>query len=815
VPLGSVPVAVVHKNDSFVLEESVNHPHQLDRSRLVTIKVSSSSLLPLSTQDGEPFYICLGSIAGLESPVLALSSTNSSLIWVRHDSIFEGTTDNNNCLSVEKTMALLLCKSIVSGVRGTLWVHDSPPLLASMISQLAESHRTVIFMSESTPSIREGVEFIHNRITRRKLESLVPANLQRFVDMSYENMASSIADTLDSLDIGVDIKRLSRDINQTNIVQLEYKTTTMVEFLKNTIQNGLFNTGVPDSKLVAPVPIGAVCDPWRMREYISSIMWDCIEKIPVRINPIPTKNMFSREKTYFLIGLVSEVGMSLIEWMLRNGAKYFAVGSRNPKPNMETINYLTKKGADIRVFALDIAVRSALQDVHREIVASMPPIGGMVNAAMVLRDKPFGSMSLDTLETVLRPKVDGSKNLDELFYDTALEFFVLFGSMASVFGNQGQANYGAANLFMASLIARRRSRGAVGSILDIAMLMGIGYVARSGDTGSTIEAQLQRFSLMAISETDFHHMFAEAVWTGLPESGMNPELLNGLVTNNNTPWRHIPRFSHFTHELHSSATDMSAKKPKHSISKQLEAASNSQERSAILESSICLKLGLILRIPCENINIDKPLNALGIDSLVAVEMRSWLLKEFSVDLPIFKLLGGASVIDICIEILARISELPAIEKTDKHMDDEVEDSASQSPSTGLSPNDKTRNSISQGIDADMAESAESSRSSNADQYDPLSNHPLDADAAECELHSPNSSIQIGEMSQAQERLYFLHEFLDDKSTYNVGYIGDFHGKLDVSNLKAALQIVSIHHESLRSFLLHPTINITRLSGSQL
>ena len=78
---------------------------------------------------------------------------------------------------------------------------------------------------------------------------------------------------------------------------------------------------------------------------------------------------------------------------------------------------------------------------------------------MVLNDVATRDMKLEELTRVLRPKVDGSLNLDRLFSDEPLDFFIFFASAANVAGNPGQANYTAANLFMSGLAQQRRRRG--------------------------------------------------------------------------------------------------------------------------------------------------------------------------------------------------------------------------------------------------------------------------------------------------------------------------------------------------------------------
>lgn len=100
----------------------------------------------------------------------------------------------------------------------------------------------------------------------------------------------------------------------------------------------------------------------------------------------------------------------------------------------------------------------ALRAVHQRIVASLPPIAGVLNGAMVLRDVSVRNMAFDQVTDVVGPKVLGSIHLDRIFYKAQLDFFILLSSINCIIGNVGQANYAAANMGMCGLAAHRRKR---------------------------------------------------------------------------------------------------------------------------------------------------------------------------------------------------------------------------------------------------------------------------------------------------------------------------------------------------------------------
>lgn len=112
----------------------------------------------------------------------------------------------------------------------------------------------------------------------------------------------------------------------------------------------------------------------------------------------------------------------------------------------------------------DITDEAHLRSVYQVICDTLPPIIGVLNGAMVLRDVSILNMSFDQLVTVTRPKVLGSIYLDRIFDHQALDFFIFFSSINCVVGNLGQANYAAANMFMCAMAANRRKRGLTASV---------------------------------------------------------------------------------------------------------------------------------------------------------------------------------------------------------------------------------------------------------------------------------------------------------------------------------------------------------------
>jgi hypothetical protein len=95
--------------------------------------------------------------------------------------------------------------------------------------------------------------------------------------------------------------------------------------------------------------------------------------------------------------------------------------------------------------AADVTKKQDMINLRDYILSTMPPIGGVANGAMLQANCFFSDLPYDALQEVLKPKVDGSLILDEIFSSDDLDVFLLFSSISAVVGQPFQANYDAAN----------------------------------------------------------------------------------------------------------------------------------------------------------------------------------------------------------------------------------------------------------------------------------------------------------------------------------------------------------------------------------
>ena len=330
----------------------------------------------------------------------------------------------------------------------------------------------------------------------------------------------------------------------------------------------------------------------------STVHWPLDGLVEVEVRPLDARGLFSKDRTYLLVGLTGQTGQTLCEWMVSNGAGCVCLTSRRPNVDEEWLESFRGTGATVKVLAMDVLDKSSLERVVKNIRTSCLPIGGVANGAMLLEDQLFANMSTETMQKVLGPKVDGSRNLDDVFHDDDLEFFVLFSSAACVFGNAGQANYVAANGYLNGLARQRRRRGLAASTIDIGRLAGIGYVEAANQA---VRDQLRKLALPPVSESDFRQTIAETILAGYADPEDQEAIPEVVVTTGlrvvdedediKGPWFSNAFFSHMVRQS-KSAVSSSGDQDKQTtlpVSQRLSGAASKEEALDILQG--------ILRIP--------------------------------------------------------------------------------------------------------------------------------------------------------------------------------------------------------------------------
>ncbi|KAI8626691.1 polyketide synthetase [Xylariaceae sp. FL1651] len=825
--------------------------HEAHSSSSVMVNVQYSSLTPLRIGQGSALFVVIGFEVPGGSVIVGLSETVATSILISRGRTVTLGTRSSVAPDVLSDICIdTVCAAILDGVLAddTLIIHEPPFRLAEALlrrsSQLGAIVKFTTSRNLASTSVSKWISIPLNA-PQRQLRGLLPRDALKFL-----NLASRPVD----IEVGVAIsKQLPRYCQQQNLANFFEQTARVSrhdteEFLHrallHSVEAGFKDKRPSGSDMPNVLRVGEVPEISEETKLSSIMDWTWAHNsssVQAVTRPASNKPLFRRDRSYWLLGLTGDLGLSLAEFMVRLGARYIIFSSRNPKIDQTWLKAMSDMGCYVSVHSRyacriiliaidtlghplnldsDIIDLSDLRRLYDDICQRLPPLAGVAHGGMVLQDTPIRDMNLETMNKVLGPKVQGSINLNEVMGNRELDFLIYFSSMTEVVGNMGQSNYTAANAFMTSLAQQRHKRGLSASVINIGAIIGVGYVSR--ETTDASQENLLKGGYFFLSESAFHEIFAEAVVAGRKSSGQNPEISTGLrhvkLTEDRLPiWVDNPRFSH--HVIRSATSDLVSFTNGKSIplKVQLQDAATEELVFKIVQDAFLAKLQNLLRIEFGNDRTEQEVLALrtdniGIDSLVAVEVRTWFLKNLQVNVPVLKILGGASIGEIVQQAISQLSK----DQTPNLGSIKMPMAPSKVPQPVPSPEDQ--NAVDRAPNGLVLYSSSESISSfglstvsiTVDSDDAvikevMSVASISTDSVDTPLEISNdqeySSVGIeraGPLSYGQSMFWFVNALVKDPTTLN--HTGSFRmkGKIRVPDLARAVQEVGYRHESLRT-----------------
>ncbi|KAH7024908.1 uncharacterized protein B0I36DRAFT_416764 [Microdochium trichocladiopsis] len=669
---------------------------------------------------------------------------------------------------------------------------------------------TLVEQARSKKSVLARVVVVHPESSTRLVRTELPWQTECVFDLSSETetpLDFSLSRSINwwcqkvklAIDGDGDALRVCLSSTDSGLGDLLAQTVSYATVNLTRLQGG--GEDATNSIISSP----AVSDPPKRINTI--VDWTAMTKQQVQpavpllpVKPLSASGLFSGDKTYLLFGLTGQIGRSITEYIIRNGGRYIILASRRPVVNPTwQASLLRRYDAHVSFEAVDITSMAALESLRKKVESDLPPVGGVMNGAMILADGLFRSITLDKLDRVLRPKMLGSRNLDAVFGEAPavaeLDFFVMFSSLSAVIGMPGQSNYAAANMYMVGLAAQRRKRHLVASVVDLGMIVGLGYISRAeGDEGSgAVESALRRQNYMPVGERDLHEILTEAIAasgrlkeqrdvTGFEQG----EIITGLApyrsresasSDGAAPpvWVHEPKFSHLVVQDAAESGAGGAGEGKKTLKVEIAAASSTEEVVEIVQRYFMAQMGL-----------NVPIIDFGIDSLVAVELRSWFSLETGQDVPVLKILGGATVQQLC-----------TIAATNIPLSKTSADAQTGQPATER-PKEQTQIPPNGQVDADPIPRIVLPGHVEVPQV--LSVQPTPAETFNEHLagNKEVAVIRSGPLSAGQARFYLPSLYLEDRSPFNCTTSYQITGPIDVTRLVQALKHVVQRHEILRT-----------------
>lgn len=442
-------------------------PQAVDIPGQVTIKIDYSSVDVLQLGYDYSAHICVGRDVVQGQLVAALSNSNASFSTVSGTCVkaLPNQGSINSPLFISLLVRYLTSLSIATIVR------DKSVLFIEPDDILLECTRQVMFsrgipVQVLTTDVEQslskpGVQLLHSRSTNREIQSMFPHGGAYIFDFlpDSSNLSEVIQDSMpDNCEYNGRYSLLAsahlNTVEDATIIEPLWNEGVALALAKSAEMTAAGYTGVP-AMLSAPELLHRP----EQTEAFQILDWKKERVVAHSIKPLVEEQLLRPYKTYLLVGLTRDLGQSLCRLFIQQGACNIVLVSRSPNKTPLWRDELNAAGANVQIESLDVTDLGAVCAFKQKLELVMPPVAGIVNGAMVLDDRVFSQMSLETLNRVMRPKALGSKNLDIAFDSPAMEFFIMTSSFAAIGGHPGQSNYAAANMVrVLSLLLHMPSR---------------------------------------------------------------------------------------------------------------------------------------------------------------------------------------------------------------------------------------------------------------------------------------------------------------------------------------------------------------------
>ncbi|KAF2633120.1 putative polyketide synthase [Macroventuria anomochaeta] len=365
------------------------------------------------------------------------------------------------------------------------------------------------------------------------------------------------------------------------------------------------------------------------------------------------------EATYVLAGGFGGLGIRLIRWLGTRGARTIVTLSRSGDKSPAAkacIKEMHSLGIRVLAKSCDIASEEAVGAVVRDLQAidGVGPIRGVINAAMALEDSLFDQMTHQQWEGALAPKVAGTRNLHEIL-PSDMDFFVVLSSIAGISGHTAQANYTAACTFQDAFMHYRRNQGQSGFAIDVGVVGDAGFVSEAPTVFSTM--QRQGFSPISVVE------LLAALDHVLTGSGSECQVTVGLIPEtgvNMADWLGQRRIAHLVQDSDlggGGLADGSGNGAEHFD--QIKHAKTAEEAVEAVRHALLGELSKLTVTPVDRILPHRTLDSYGVDSLVAVELRNWIVVMLAADVSLLLIRESRSIEELIRLIAGKSKLVPA------------------------------------------------------------------------------------------------------------------------------------------------------------
>ncbi|MEM7348043.1 MAG: SDR family NAD(P)-dependent oxidoreductase, partial [Chloroflexota bacterium] len=424
-----------------------------------------------------------------------------------------------------------------------------------------------------------------------------------------------------------------------------------------------------------------------------------------------------------MTGGVGGLGLVLAQWLVDQGARHLVLISRQGPSDkaQETLAHLEALGVTVAEKQLDIANTDQVAGLFEAIADTLPPLRGIFHLAADLNDDLLARHDLARFAQVRAPKVEGAWNLHQLSLNVELDFFVLFSSMATLISEPGQGAYITASVFLDTLAHYRHTLGLPALTVNWGPWADVGHAI----TQPQLFERATQAGLSPMAHQSALAALSYLLHQQLPQAGVANINWHQLLQT--TEASRLTLLSDFAQD------DQAAIPIK---SKALVTLPNSDTNSQEeLVAFVQEQVANTLHINKEDLNVKQPINMMGLDSLMAIELRNKIQRSLNVTIPLTRFLDNLTILDAAEVIAEELKQTDGVPVTT--------------------------------VDS----SVEITKANDAEGYD---------------------------LSHGQQALWFEYQLAPDNPAYNLSFALHIHSSVDPFALQAAFQQLINRHAVFRT-----------------
>jgi NADPH:quinone reductase-like Zn-dependent oxidoreductase/acyl carrier protein len=536
--------------------------------------------------------------------------------------------------------ALQIARLRGARVAATVSSPEKRALVAALGAERIYNSRSTAFMDELRADIG-GVDVVLNSLAGEAMQASVKClkPFGRFVELGKRDYVQNTA-------LGLRPFRRNLSYFGVDLDQLLAANLPLVERLLADLA-GHFAAGA-----LAPLPTRAF--EWHEASRAFQLMQSAghVGKIIVRpaSRPVATRlphTVFQPGPgVHLVVGGAGGFGFEAVSWLAERGAETIVVASRRgaiEAPLRARADAIRAAGTVLIAERLDVTDAAQVHALVARLRQTHGRLAGVIHSAMVLDDGLIAELDTARARAVLAPKTLGADHLDHATSGAALDYFVAFSSVATMVGNPGQGAYVAANGYLQGVMARRRAAGLPGLAVGWGAIADVGVLARDPQAA----ARLERLTGIEAMPARAALAYLETLLTQ-PAAAPDTAYCARFRAGENLQRFKLLQTATFAGLFAGADTIAPAEMD---LAARI-AGRGEGEARALVAALLAAEVGRIFRLPAEEIDVARPLDELGLDSMMSLDLRMSIEQRFGIELPLVAISAGMSVNDLAMRLIA-------------------------------------------------------------------------------------------------------------------------------------------------------------------